>query len=91
MKYQHDLEPLINWVASHPGLTQAQLKRTICDALLPSLPTAVYRGGWVPPIIHHVDPYTPGSWEITWKLRYLELAGKLRQDERHRWYIVEGD
>lgn len=84
MAYERELKPVRKWLAMHPGLTTAALKKTIRDVPWP----VGASDDWKPPYDGtRLDCWVPSLSGLEWKLRYLELMGDARQ-ERGKWWLT---
>jgi hypothetical protein len=84
MSYESELQSLLNWVKQHDGMTTAELERSLRAVPWPAGEPNTWK-----------QPYdgtrmdSPSIACLTWKLRYMELAGDLRQ-EKGKWFAMSG-
>lgn len=83
MAYERELEPLLRWVRENPGLTVSGLEETIRAIPWPSGDPR----NWKPPY-EGTRMETPAIGCISWKLRYMELTGDVRQ-VRGKWWASD--
>lgn len=68
MSYESELAPLLDWVRTHPLSSEKQIRQEI-KAM-----------SWRPPYDGtRLAIWFPSINELTWKLRYLELSGAIKQ------------
>ena len=84
MQYDNELKPLLEWIASHPGLTCAGIEKSIKAIPWPDGNSST----WNPPYDGtRLSRECPNIHCITWKLRYMELTGDVRR-EKNKWYAT---